>query len=107
MPVTECETCNGRYWWRWEEAFDKFGFNDGDGQVMTEAVADVLRSAGYVVCVFDTGSHNKVIIEIAKKSRQLISLHVKRGYDKPREYLPAEVVALLDEKLPEDDEVTL
>ena len=37
---TSCNTCFNDYDWTWEEAFDKFGFNDGDGQVMTD---DVVR----------------------------------------------------------------
>ena len=35
--------------WSWEEAFDKFGFEDGDGLVMTDVVAAVLQDAGYSV----------------------------------------------------------
>lgn len=35
MPLIECDSCGGDLYWRWEEAFDKFGFNDGDGQVKT------------------------------------------------------------------------
>lgn len=35
--------------WSWTEAFDKFGFDDGDGLVMTWHVADVLNAAGFQV----------------------------------------------------------
>lgn len=55
MPVTTCETCGGDYHWQWEEAFDKFGFNDGDGQVETWQVADVLSKAGYECDVQGSG----------------------------------------------------
>ena len=33
-------------YWTWEEAFDKFGFNDGDGLVMTYEVADFIGELG-------------------------------------------------------------
>ncbi len=33
MPITECQNCGGSLHWHWEEAFAKFGFGDGDGQV--------------------------------------------------------------------------
>ena len=49
MPVTKCPQCGGAYPWSWEDAFEKFGFGDGEGVVMTEVVADVLRTAGYTV----------------------------------------------------------
>ena len=45
MPVTLCHTCMAIHTWSWEEAFDKFGFNDGDGLVMTNRVVQVLRDA--------------------------------------------------------------
>lgn len=31
MLILECDNCGGCYYWNWEEVFDKFGFNDGDG----------------------------------------------------------------------------
>ena len=34
MPITTCLTCCGEYHWKWEEAFDKFGFGDGDNLVV-------------------------------------------------------------------------
>ena len=31
-------------YWEWEDAFDKFGFEDGDGLVMTHKVAEFIDS---------------------------------------------------------------
>lgn len=46
---TICPTCGQAHNWSWEEAFDKFGFGDGDDLVMTEKVAEALRKNGYEV----------------------------------------------------------
>src|SRR5690606_11796613 len=61
---TCCPTCGHTHHWSWEEAFDKFGFGDGDDLVMTEAVADALRRHGYAVTVTQWGMHNAIITEI-------------------------------------------
>ncbi|MCP8685958.1 hypothetical protein [Marinobacterium sedimentorum] len=103
MPVTECDTCGGRYEWLWEEAFDKFGFNDGDGQIETWQVEAVLTEAGYKIEVHSWGMHNTVIASIRKDGTELIpdeDSGVRFGYDCPRTYLPEDVVALLDRELP-------
>lgn len=49
MPVSMCHACGCDYRWQWEEAFDKFGFGNGDGQVETDTVADMLIRHGYEV----------------------------------------------------------
>ena len=97
MPIIVCPRCANCQTWSWEEAFDKFGFNDGDGLVMTSAVVSVLRSAGYAVKKVRWGVHNTIITSIKKKRRQLIPETTNVGYDKPRDYLPADVVDLLDD----------
>lgn len=63
MVSTQCDFCGGTLHWDWTEAFTKFGFNDGDGQVETWQVEAVLGKlihlkstgvsllAGYVVSV--------------------------------------------------------
>ena len=105
MPFTTCANCGGSYAWQWEDAFDKFGFGDGGGQVMTGDVAQVLREAGYIVEPHPWGAHNIVIGSIKRNGRELIPQGVEIGYGDPREYLPKTIVRLLDEKLPADAEV--
>lgn len=105
MSTSRCKSCGATHDWSWEEAFDKFGFEDGDGLVMTEAVAGALRNNGYVVKVEAWGLHNIVITAIAKNGRALISDKVNLGYDDPREFLPKKVIALLDETFTSDAEV--
>ena len=105
MPKTTCQTCFNDYAWRWEDAFDKFGFNDGDGQVMTADVVDVLERAGYRCETGDWLLHNTVISAITKDGSQQIPATANVGYDDPRGYLPEDIVRLLDEKLPEGEVV--
>lgn len=104
MPITECELCGNRANWRWEEAFDKFGFNDGDGDVRTKDVFNVLQEAGYTPTETRWGWHNTVITSIkTPEGKDLIDRHLPRfGYDCPRTYLPEAIIELLDEKLPEE-----
>ena len=105
MSTCTCPTCGNDVYWTWEEAFDKFGFNDGDGQVMTERVVDVLDQAGYEATCFRWGAHNEVIHSITKDGTELIPQTAKVGYDDPRHYLPASIVRLLDRMLPDEREV--
>jgi len=104
MPKEECDYCGGHdYCWSWEEAFAKFGFNDGDGQIETLQVEAALSEAGYTVVVNGWGCHNTVIISIKRNGEELIphdDPSVVFGYDDPRCYLPNEIVTPLDEKLP-------
>jgi hypothetical protein len=104
MPIDTCECCGGEIAWSWDEAFDKFGFNDGDGQIMTYVVRDVLTDAGYQVADTHWGLHNVVIVSIVCPTRGELmppegGKH-RLGYDDPRSYLPEDVVELLDEALP-------
>lgn len=102
MPITECYNCGQDYNWSWEEAFDKFGFMDGDGQVETYQVEAVLTEAGYDVEIRDWGLHNTIICSIKKGGRELIPENVNLGYDDPRSYLPQDIIALLDTELEEE-----
>lgn len=105
MSYSTCTTCGGRYHWRWEEAFDKFGFGDGEGLVMTGTVAAALHDAGYVVTAEPWGLHNVVITDIERDGQPIIPKGTTIGYDKPRDYLPPEIIKLLDEAFPEHAEV--
>jgi hypothetical protein len=103
MAQTTCDTCGGTLHWDWTEAFAKFGFGDGDGQVETWQVEAVLAEAGYTVKVEEWGLHNTVITSIKKDDAELIPYDnpaYRFGYDDPRRYFPAEIVTLLDEALP-------
>lgn len=96
MPETACLTCGNPYTWTWEEAFDKCGFCDGDLQVMTEDVVEYLSSRGYTVESEQWGLHNTIITSIKKDGVELIPESADCGYDDPRDYLPADVIQLLD-----------
>jgi hypothetical protein len=81
------------------EAFDKFGFGDGDGLVMTSSVADILIEAGYAVETEHWGLHNVIITSIKRDGVEQIPTGTKIGYDDPRAYLPADIATLLDSKV--------
>ena len=54
-------------WWRWQDAFSKFGFEDGDGWNGTYLVKDFIESLGYEVECDNWGCHNFLIADIRKK----------------------------------------
>ena len=88
--------------WSWTEAFDKFGFEDGNGLIETDTVAAVLTLAGYVVCTTSWGSHNYIIASIKHDGVEQIPLDsIRLGYDCPHNYLPATIIKLLDDELPD------
>lgn len=105
MTRSICPNCGVQHHWRWEDAFDKFGFDDGDGLVMTEAVAHVLREAGLTVTTHHWGLHNLVITAIERDGQPLIPLGTALGYADPRGYLPDDIVELLDDELTGDIDV--
>ncbi len=105
MPTSTCKTCGAPYLWLWEEAFDKFGFADGDGQVMTHQVALGLQRAGYSVTYEPWGFHNTVITSITRNGVEQIPATANLGYDDPREYLPDHIVKRLDDELAPEHEV--
>ncbi len=103
MVCTTCDNCGGTLHWDWTEAFAKFGFGDGDGQVETWQVEAVLVEAGYDIKVEEWGLHNLVIMSIKKDGEELIPYDNPAytfGYDNPREHFPESLVKFLDEKLP-------
>ncbi len=88
--------------WVWEEAFDKFGFEDGDGEIMTFKVEEVLQEAGYKTESRGWRMHNTIIYSITKNGKEFMPAFGGEhtvGYDCPRNYLPAEIIELLDEEL--------
>jgi hypothetical protein len=103
MVTTTCDTCGGKLEWDWTEAFAKFGFGDGDGQVETWQVEMLLSAEGYAVTVEEWGMHNTVITSIKKGEKELIPYDNPEytfGYDDPRIYFPKELVELLDDEFP-------
>jgi len=106
MPTAECTRCGGTLHWRWEEAFDKFGFGDGDGQVMTDTVAQELERHGYAVQMAEWGLHNTVIDAIAKDGASFIPAEANLGIESPRNYLPKEIIALLDAAFPNEEDAS-
>jgi hypothetical protein len=98
MPKSTCETCGGVYCWRWEEAFEKFGFADGNAQAMTHLVAGVLNRAGYETQTFQWGCHNTIITSIVANGVELIPATEDVGHDDPCAYLPKHLLALLRRK---------
>jgi hypothetical protein len=96
MNSTRCEHCGATHEWTWEEAFDKFGFDDGDGMVMTDTIVTALEAAGFTVKAGPWGMHNVIITSIKRKGRELIPAKAKVGYADPRKYLPKAVIKVLD-----------
>jgi hypothetical protein len=105
MSTVTCPTCGVCQSWSWTEAFDKFGFNDGDGIVLTHKVVDVLRDAGCVVHAEPLGCHNVVITGLRRDGVSCIPESARLGYDDPRDYLPDDIIALLDAAFSDDTEV--
>jgi hypothetical protein len=89
MPRKEIE-------WEWEEAFDKFGFGDGDGWNGTDIVADFIESLGYNAERDYWGIHNYMIFDIKLKDESIYTKDVDKGYDNPHDYLPRNLVRELE-----------
>lgn len=107
MSISTCPRCCSEIDWDWDDAFQKFGFNDGDGIVMTEHVARVLRDAGYVVTVEAWGLHNVVIASILDAGIEQIPEDYDYVDDDPRDHLPKKIVTLLDQAFTSTTEVSL
>ena len=88
-------------YWEWEEAFDKFGFGDGDGWNGTDIVADFIQDKGYEVECDHWGIHNYMIFDIKLRGESIYTKDVDKGYDKPSDYLPRGLVKDLQEKFSE------
>ena len=98
--------------WSWEEAFSKWGFNDGDGFVMTVEVAKAIRELGYEVEVGAWGVHNTVITSIVKEedgfdlSGDVLAEIEYNQFDSDdiRNHLPVDLVEHLDRTFSDDKE---
>ena len=102
MPISRCICCRANFDWRWEEAFDKYGFTDG-AQPETWTVVAALERAGYVVKAEDHPLHNTTISSILTDGRELMpedGSDFNVGHDDTRAYLPQELIEVLDRALP-------
>jgi hypothetical protein len=82
----------------WEDAFNKFGYEDGDGTVLTWDVVKFLQFLGYTADAETWGIHNCVINTLIAPDGGVDLLeHATVGYDDPREYLPLDLIKQLDE----------
>ena len=88
--------------YHWSEAFNKFGYDDGDGDVQTPLVAKALEDAGYRVKYSRWSPHNTIIYSIKKdgiESMPINNLKYRIGYDDPTLYLPEEIIRLFNGKV--------
>ena len=82
----------------WPDAFNKFGYGDGDGEVYTYEIAEHIDELG-LSCVYkQKGMHKEVIESIKCNGKELIPDATDIGYDCPRGYLPAFIVEHCDKK---------
>jgi len=101
MQHLKCDICGNSY--HWSEAFSKFGFNDGDGDIKTPHIAEALEFAGYYVKYSRWSPHNTLIYSIKKDGIEYMprdNPEFRIGYDDPCEYLPMEIVDLLNTEFP-------
>jgi len=101
MHHLQCRHCGNKYHWR--EAFSKFGFDDGDGDIKTPHIAEALEFASYYVKYSKWFMHNELIYSIKKNGIEYmpVETHEYRiGYDDPLDYLPADILNLLEEEFP-------
>ena len=89
----------------WREAFDKFGFHDGDSWNGTDLVSDFLEEQFNVKTECDSwGCHNYMIMAVKDQDgKNLIpEENFSHGYDEPDEWMPKEWVEALDEHFDEN-----
>ena len=117
--------------WQWEEAFDKFGFSDGDGWNGTHEVEGEIESLGYECETDHWGVHNYMIFDIKKDGKSIlfpekndmgvvlydwlpeVEQRIKDrcatrtdveplGYEPARNYLPDDIIEHLDKVFTDD-----
>jgi len=97
----KCEHCGNCY--QWKNAFSKFGYDDGDGNVITPEVAQVLEKSGYDVKFGVWQTHNTIIYSIKKDGWEYMPSRFTGhaiGYSDPVEYLPVDILKLLEKEFP-------
>ena len=98
MPTTKIN-------WYWEEAFDKFGFGDGGGWNGTDLVSDAIEELGYQTECAPWGCHNHMIMDILKDGKSILPPDIDVGYDDPNNYLPDDILEILDSTFDDKYEV--
>lgn len=98
MPLHTCALCGGPQPWKWEDAFLSYGFDEGEHSE-THAVASTLVANGYTTEIA-TYADNDFIESIVKDDVEQISAHDWPGEMDPRQFLPADLIALLDKAFP-------
>ena len=94
-------------YWEWIEAFCKFGFDDGDGMVMTHRVVEAIEELGYKAVSNTWGCHNEVISQVyttgpgeedyketnywGNANGYMVEDYTV-GYDDPRLHLPKDII---------------
>lgn len=101
MTHHKCKHCGNTY--HWNHAFAKFGYDDGDGKIETPHIAQILENAGYTVHFSRWSPHNTLIYSIQKDGIEFMPRNTAKyliGYDDPQEYLPVDVLELLEQIFP-------
>ena len=84
------------YTWYWDEAFCKFGFDDGDGPRHTyEVITFIDSNTEYRAHQRMSSIHNEWITEIEDKDGNEIECD---GYTDPRDILPQDLLIALNER---------
>lgn len=98
MPLHTCANCGAPKTWNWEDAFLSYGFDNGANS-KTTTVVSTLEANGYTTALA-TYADNEFIENITKDGVEQISQHDWIGETDPRDFLPADIIALLDHKHP-------
>ena len=120
MPKTVIE-------WTWEDAFSKFGFEDGDGWNGTNIVCHAIDALGYETICEWWGCHNYMIMDILNGDNSLLfddelkwnAETIARmnkngvtdisnqaiGYTDPHLFLPDDILEMLNATFNDDYEV--
>lgn len=86
--------------WEWEEAFDPYGFGDGDSWNGTGLVQSAIERLGYQTEA-DGGMHNFCIHHLTKGEERW-ELVGHDGVEELRRLLPPDVVTTLDREFNAD-----
>lgn len=101
MTEHKCRYCGNTF--HWNNAFSKFGYDDGEGSLETRLVAQALQEAGYTVQFGRWAPHNTLIYSIWKEGIEYMPTGSPEhliGYDDPKNYLPQDIRELLDRNFP-------